>query len=126
MKINPLQPVPVKPLKQAMTSVDQQVAAAKEVRKAFRTFVGETFFGQMLKSLRSTQGEVAYLDGGHAEKVFRGQLDQTLAQQLTETSADKLADPMFRHQFPQQAELLREHEKGQSLTLADLEQLGRR
>ena len=46
----------------------------------FTQFVGEAFYGQMLKSMRSTVGKPAYFNGGHAEEVFQGQLDQTMAQ----------------------------------------------
>lgn len=86
-----------------------QLKAAKtqkpeEVREKFTQFVGETFFGQMLKSMRSTVGKPAYFYGGHAEEMFQGQLDQTLSQQLTKVSADKFAKPMFERQFPQFAE----------------------
>lgn len=66
-----------------------------ELRKAFDAFVGETFFGQMLKSMRKTVGKPAYFHGGRGEEVFTQQLDQVLAQKLSETSADKLAGPMY-------------------------------
>ena len=66
-----------------------------ELRKAFDSFVGETFYGQMLKSLRETQKEPAYFNGGQAEKLFREQLDQTLSQKLSETSASSFTGPMF-------------------------------
>ncbi len=131
MKINPAQLHPVRPLRPSAPSGEQRVAEAKEVRQAFRSFVGEAFFGQMLKSMRSTLAKPAYFHGGQAEEVFRGQLDQTLAQEMTESSAHKMADPMFRLQFPQRAELLRQEELRQEeskapLTLSDLDQLGRR
>jgi Rod binding domain-containing protein len=54
----------------------------------------------MLKSMRSTVGKPAYFNGGRGEQVFQGQLDQTMAQQMTKASASKLADPMFERQFP--------------------------
>ncbi len=76
----------------------------KEVREKFTQFVGEAFFGQMLKAMRSTVGKPAYFYGGRAEEVFQGQLDQTMAEQLTKASASKFADPMFAQQFPQLAE----------------------
>lgn len=78
--------------------------SAEELKSTFTQFVGETFFSQMIKSMRSTVGEAAYFNGGQAEKVFRGQLDQQLAQELTEKSASKFAEPMFARQFPQFAE----------------------
>jgi len=76
-----------------------------ELHEKFTQFVGEAFFGQMLKAMRSTVGKPAYFYGGHAEEVFQGQLDQTMAEHLTKASASKLADPMFERQFPQFAEL---------------------
>jgi hypothetical protein len=71
-----------------------------ELRERFTQFVGETFFGQMIKSMRATTGKPAYFHGGRAEEVFQGQLDQKLAEHLTETSADRFAEPMFERQFP--------------------------
>jgi len=76
----------------------------QELREKFTQFVGEAFFGLMLKSMRSTVGKPAYFHGGRAEEVFQGQLDQTMTQHLTKASAAKLADPMFERQFPRSAE----------------------
>ncbi|MCA9231690.1 MAG: rod-binding protein [Planctomycetales bacterium] len=126
MKINPAQLNHVRPLRPGVASAEQQVAEAKEVREAFRSFIGEAFFGQMLKSMRSTVGKPAYFHGGQAEEIFRSQLDQTLAQEMTESSAAQIADPMFRQQFPRQAEVLRQAEGSTKPTLDDLNQLTRR
>jgi Rod binding domain-containing protein len=79
-----------------------------------------------MKAMRSTQGKAAYFHGGQAEEVFRGQLDQALSQEMTAASADKIADPMFRQQFPQQAELLRRDAENSKPGLDDLQQLRRR
>ncbi len=68
----------------------------KELKQAFNDFVGQTFFGQLIASLRSTQGESAYFNGGQAEKIFQGQFDQQLAEYMSEASADQIADPMFK------------------------------
>ena len=57
--------------------------------------MGETFFGQMLKSMRKTVGKPAYFHGGRAEEIFTQQLDQVLAEKLSEASADKLSGPMY-------------------------------
>src|SRR5215210_5349019 len=76
-----------------------------ELREKFTQFVGEAFFGQMLKAMRSTVGKPAYFYGGHAEEVFQGQLDQTMSEHLTKASASTFADPMFERQFPQLAEV---------------------
>jgi flagellar protein FlgJ len=66
-----------------------------ELREAFDGFVGETFFGQMLQSMRKTVGKQDYFYGGRAEEIFRGQLDQQLAQEMTKASADTFSGPMF-------------------------------
>src|SRR3954447_9110442 len=79
----------------------QGKGSSDEVRDKFTQFVGEAFFGQMTKAMRSTVGKPAYFYGGRAEEVFQGQLDQTMAQHLTKASASKFADPMFERQFPQ-------------------------
>lgn len=66
-----------------------------ELRGAFDAFVGETFFSQMLKSMRQTVGESAYFNGGQGEKVFTEQLDQVLAEKMTKASANSFTGPMF-------------------------------
>lgn len=70
-------------------------AEQKELRQAFDSFVGEVFFGQMLKAMRKTVGKPAYLHGGRAEEIFTQQLDQVLAQKLGETTASKFSGPMY-------------------------------
>jgi hypothetical protein len=86
----------------------------EELREKFTQFVGEAFYGQMLKSMRSTVGKPAYFHGGRAEEAFQGQLDQTMSQELTKATASKFAEPMFERQFPQ---------FGQSPRTGGLEQL---
>jgi peptidoglycan hydrolase FlgJ len=74
------------------------------LRGKFTEFVGQAFFGQMLKSMRATVGKPAYFHGGRAEEVFQSQLDQTMSEHLTEASASKIAEPMFARHFPKFAE----------------------
>lgn len=66
-----------------------------ELREAFNAFVGQTFFGQLLKAMRKTVGKPAYFHGGRAEEIFREQLDQVLAEKLTEASGEKFSEPML-------------------------------
>jgi hypothetical protein len=84
----------------ADTSAAQQLTAKgaappSEMRKQFDSFVGETFYGQMLASMRKTVGKAAYFDGGHAEEIFRGQLDQVISQDLAKSNASSFTGPMF-------------------------------
>ena len=61
---------------------------------AFSDFVGNVFFSQMMKALRSTQQEVAYLGGGQAEKTFQSQMDQQLVNDLATRHGGDFAAPM--------------------------------
>lgn len=70
-------------------------AAQGEVKEAFTDFVGQTFYGQMLKALRQSVGKAPYFDGGQTEEIFRNQLDQVLSEKLSEASADTFSGPMF-------------------------------
>jgi peptidoglycan hydrolase FlgJ len=126
MHINLSQPTAVKPLWPTVGNEQSQLEDAEKLQKAYRDFVGKTFYGQMLKSMRSTLGKPAYFHGGQTEEVFRSQLDQHLADHMTEASAEQFADPMFRLQFPQQATLLDEHDKKAAASLTDLSALRRR
>jgi Rod binding domain-containing protein len=83
--------------KETTLKVDSQEKDIEQekLREAFHNFVGQTFFSQMLSSLRSTQAGAAYFNGGQTEKIFQGQLDQVLSEELTKSSADQIADPMF-------------------------------
>lgn len=65
------------------------------LHEVFNQAVGETLFGQMLKSMRRTVGKPAYFHGGRAEEIFQQQLDQVLAEKLSQASAAAIADPMF-------------------------------
>lgn len=66
-----------------------------ELKLAFRQFVGTTFFSQMLSSMRETTDKPAYFHGGQAEEIFSEQLDQVLVDEITESSAAQVADPMY-------------------------------
>ncbi len=131
MQINPVQlnavrPDPVRSLKPSGQDEPEQLESALKLRDAYRDFVGKTFFGQMLKSMRSTVGKAAYFDGGQTEEVFRSQLDQQLADRMSEASAGSFADPMFRQQFRRQADVIARSGGKQSPAMADLAALRQR
>ena len=88
------------------TAAVAEAERAADTRDAFTSFVGQTFFGQLLHAMRSSAGKPAYFHGGQAEEVFRGQLDQILAGEMAKKTATTLAEPMFRQQFPGLAEAL--------------------
>ena len=73
-----------------------QAAAGEEVlRQTFESVIGQTLFGQLLKSMRKTVGKPAYFHGGRAEEIFQQQLDQVLAEKMSQQSAASFVEPMF-------------------------------
>ena len=72
-----------------------EAKGSEALRGAFQDFVGQTFFGEMIKAFRSAQQPSKYFHGGQAEEIFQGQLDQVFAERLSETSAEKIAEPMY-------------------------------
>ena len=75
---------------------DQLAAGpSPELRQTFQDFVAGTFYQQMLRTLRKTQGEAAYFHGGQAEQVFQGQLDQQIAEDLAREHGAAFAEPLF-------------------------------
>ena len=72
-----------------------QAADDAQLRKTFDQFVGEAFYGQMLKSMRKSVGQAAYFHGGRGEEVFRGHLDQILAQEMAQSNASDFSGAMF-------------------------------
>lgn len=77
-------------------STNPETGGSDELKQAFQDFVGKTFFSQMIASMRSTQQESAYFNGGQAEKIFQGQLDQILTDEITKASSSQIAEPMYR------------------------------
>jgi Rod binding domain-containing protein len=82
-----------------LTPVAQQPAINgknnAEVKDAFNRFVGETFYGQMLKAMRKSVDKAGYFHGGRGEEIFQEQLDQTIAQNMAKSTADQFTGPMF-------------------------------
>ncbi len=65
------------------------------LRETFQDFVGQTFFTELIKSMRATQEGAAYFNGGRAEEIFQGQFDQMMSEELSDASAKTISDPMF-------------------------------
>jgi peptidoglycan hydrolase FlgJ len=67
----------------------------QRLRETFDSVIGQTLFGQMLRSMRKTVHKPAYFHGGRAEEVFQQQLDQVLAEKIAQASADRFTGPMY-------------------------------
>jgi peptidoglycan hydrolase FlgJ len=70
-------------------------AASPELREAFTDFVGQTFFGELLKQMRATVDKPTLFHGGMGEDIFQSQLDQVLVERMTDASAGSFSGPMF-------------------------------
>ncbi len=83
-------------LSQEAAPVGTTVKGEKDpLHDAFQDFVGQTLFGQMLQSMRSTVGKPAYFHGGRGEEVFQQQLDAVLVEEISKASSSMVADPMY-------------------------------
>ena len=86
----PQTPAALEPPQSKIDTVDEN-----KLHETFDQFVGETFFSQLIKSMRTSVGKPAYFHGGRAEEVFQGQLDQMLSEEFAKTSSDQIAGPMY-------------------------------
>ena len=95
MSIQSINPSPATSPAAAEPGSRSNAADEKQAREVFRDVVGQTFFSHLISAMRKTVDKPAYFHGGRAEEVFQSQLDQMLAENLSDASAEQLADPMF-------------------------------
>src|SRR3954447_8377693 len=67
-----------------------------ELHKTFTDFVGQTFFGELVKQMRATVDKPAFFHGGMGEDIFQTQLDQIMVERMTDASAATFSDPMYQ------------------------------
>ena len=67
-----------------------------QFREVLHQFIGQTLFGQMLKSMRSTQEKNPYFHGGQSEEIYQSLLDMELTEQLTKSSSRTISEPMYK------------------------------
>jgi len=72
-------------------------ANEKQFRELLHQFIGQTLFGQMLKSMRATQEKNPYFHGGQAEEIYQSLLDMELTDQMTKSTTRTLSEPMYKH-----------------------------
>jgi peptidoglycan hydrolase FlgJ len=97
MQINPNQLVSPQPTGLAALNapISKKTGKSDELRESFDSFVGEAFYGQMIKSMHKMHDKPAFMYGGRAEEAFQSQLDQTLAEQMTKANAHSFTDSMY-------------------------------
>ncbi len=70
-------------------------APTPELKKVFQQFAAGTFYREMLAAMHKGHDKPAYFDGGHAEEVFRSELDSRIADELAERDGDSFAGPLY-------------------------------
>ena len=68
----------------------------KQFRDLLHQFIGQTLFGQMLKSMRATQEKNPFFHGGQAEEIYQSLLDMELTDQMTQSTSKTLSEPMYK------------------------------
>jgi Rod binding domain-containing protein len=68
----------------------------KQFRELLHQFIGQTLFGQMLKSMRATQEKNPYFHGGQAEEIYQSLLDMELTDEMTKATSKTLSEPMYK------------------------------
>ena len=66
-----------------------------ELRAAFRDFVGQSFFSQVLSQMRKTVGKPAYFHGGMGEDLFQARMDEVMVEHLSDATGETISQPMF-------------------------------
>ena len=85
------------PPKTEPPTTDSLAAAnEKQFRELLHQFIGQTLFGQMLKSMRSTQEKNPFFHGGQAEEIYQSLLDMELTDQMTKSTSKTLSEPMYK------------------------------
>ncbi|MDX1969141.1 MAG: rod-binding protein [Planctomycetaceae bacterium] len=94
--MNPIAAAPSTELSTRLAGTSSnRVISDAELESTFQKMVGGLFFSQLMKSLRSTTGEPAYIHGGQAEKLFESQLDQVLIEDLAETKGSAFVGDLY-------------------------------
>ncbi len=63
--------------------------------EAMQQFVGETFYGMMIKQMRSSVTKSDLMGNSNAQKMFESQFDQMMVEQMAENSSQSLSQPMY-------------------------------
>ncbi|MDR0327455.1 MAG: rod-binding protein [Planctomycetaceae bacterium] len=71
-------------------------AQDKQFREVLHQFIGQTLFGQMLKSMRATQEKNPFFHGGQSEEIYQSMLDMQLTEEMTKSSSRSISEPMYK------------------------------
>lgn len=70
-------------------------AEKADMRRAVGEFVGNAFYGTLIRQMQASSFKTKYLHGGRGEDVFQGQLGMELAQRMGRSLNNPVADRLF-------------------------------
>jgi flagellar protein FlgJ len=94
--IRPLAPSPQSLAPSSPSAPRRSGHDSPELQEAFTDFVGQTFFGELVKQMRATLKKPAFFHGGMGEDIFQSQLDQKMVEHISDASAKTFSDPMYQ------------------------------
>ncbi len=65
------------------------------LRERVGEFVGNVFYGTLMKQMQSSKLKGKYFHGGRGEEVFQGQLNMELARRMGQAVGDPIAEKMY-------------------------------
>lgn len=69
---------------------------AAALRRSTGEFVGDIFYGTLLRQMQKSGFKTKYMSGGRAEEAFQGQLAQVLAKRIGRSGNDPVANRLFK------------------------------
>jgi hypothetical protein len=69
---------------------------AAALRRATGEFVGDIFYGTLLREMQQSKFKTKYLSGGRAEEAFQGQLSMEIAKRIGRSGNDPVARRLFK------------------------------
>jgi len=78
-------------------ALERSSAADKEaLRTDIGEFVGNVFYGTLMRAMRDSAFKGPYMHGGRGEEVFSGQLHMELAKRMGQARHDPIANSIFK------------------------------
>ena len=68
---------------------------AADLRRATGEFVGDIFYGTLLREMQQSKFKTKYMSGGRAEEAFQGQLSIEIAKRIGRSGNDPVARRLF-------------------------------
>lgn len=72
-----------------------EASGGESLRDLVGNFVGNVFYGTLLRELQNSTLKGKYLHGGRGEEVFRGQLNMEVANRMGRAPNDPIANHMY-------------------------------